>query len=384
MAQLPRKIDVPAFLQKKQQEEGNRMDDTSSESWWSEFETLYNKRLWHQLTVKLLAFVKRPDASSSDLVDLYDNFIADFETKMNPLFLVEIVAYVIKHKTNYEETIAFLVQLKEKVKANQDASILTSILSSRLKLQKGDLVGVKAILDEIGPIVNEDTGVTPIHGRYFQLSSDYHLLMGNHNEYYREALRYLGCTKIEDENPQDLKQRSFALALAALLGDSVFNFGELLQHPIIEHLKPDNLWLIQLLGAFNEGDLDKYEKLRSHWATQPDLSAHELSLRKKITLLCLMELTFKSTNGVLTFGEIAAKTHLPLQEVELLVMRALSLNLVKGTIDEVDQLVHMTWVQPRVLDKTQISSLRSKLDSWCRGVQSMEKLMEQKAQDILG
>lgn len=35
-------------------------------------------------------------------------------------------------------------------------------------------------------------------------------------------------------------------------------------------------------------------------------------------------------------------------------MKALSLGLLKGSIDEVDQKVHMTWVQPRVLDLEQV------------------------------
>lgn len=41
-------------------------------------------------------------------------------------------------------------------------------------------------------------------------------------------------------------------------------------------------------------------------------------------------------------------------QVELLVMKALSVGLVKGSIDEVDRRVHMTWVQPRVLDLQQV------------------------------
>lgn len=40
--------------------------------------------------------------------------------------------------------------------------------------------------------------------------------------------------------------------------------------------------------------------------------------------------------------------------MELLVMKALSVGLVKGSIDEVDKKVHMTWVQPRVLDLQQV------------------------------
>lgn len=39
----------------------------------------------------------------------------------------------------------------------------------------------------------------------------------------------------------------------------------------------------------------------------------------------------------------------------MLVMKALSLGLVKGHIDEVEQRVHMTWVQPRVLDLGQVA-----------------------------
>ena len=38
----------------------------------------------------------------------------------------------------------------------------------------------------------------------------------------------------------------------------------------------------------------------------------------------------------------------------MLVMKALSLGLVKGSIDEVDNRVHLTWVQPRVLDLEQV------------------------------
>lgn len=43
-------------------------------------------------------------------------------------------------------------------------------------------------------------------------------------------------------------------------------------------------------------------------------------------------------------------------QVELLVMKALSLGLVKGSIDQVDSKVHMTWVQPRVLGRKQVKN----------------------------
>ncbi|KAB1251502.1 26S proteasome non-ATPase regulatory subunit 13 [Camelus dromedarius] len=63
--------------------------------------------------------------------------------------------------------------------------------------------------------------------------------------------------------------------------------------------------------------------------------------------------------------------HEPLSaQVELLVMKALSVGLVKGSIDEVDKRVHMTWVQPRCLNVpvvlvcTQIKGMKDRLEAW--------------------
>lgn len=64
-------------------------------------------------------------------------------------------------------------------------------------------------------------------------------------------------------------------------------------------------------------------------------------------------------------------------------MKALSLGLVKGTIDQVEQAVTMTWVQPRVLDLSQIGTMKKRLTQWCEDVKQMEMLVENKAQDIL-
>lgn len=56
-------------------------------------------------------------------------------------------------------------------------------------------------------------------------------------------------------------------------------------------------------------------------------------------------------------------------QVELLVMKALSVGLVKGSIDEVDKRVHMTWVQPRVLDLQQVMCLKYRVHlSGCLGL----------------
>ncbi|KAL3210829.1 hypothetical protein MRX96_036815 [Rhipicephalus microplus] len=295
--------DVGAYL-KKQQEQGP--PELSQQ--WAEFEELYNKRLWHQLTLKLLTFVCSPKIQIG-LFQMYENFISEFENKMKPLSLVKIAAQVSQSIPDMEQRLAFITKTKE-----------------------------KKVLEETESQAEALPGVTEVHGRFYQLCSDYHQQMGDHQAYYRDALRFLGCTPLERIPLEEQQQRAFALCLAALLGEGVYNFGELLAHPILECLQcTDRQWVVQLLSAFNCGSLAQYETLRPSWSRQ----------------------------------------------VEVLVMKALSLGLVRGTIDQVDAQVHMQWVQPRVLSRDQIAGMKKRLDAWNADVASMEKLLETKAHEII-
>lgn len=64
-------------------------------------------------------------------------------------------------------------------------------------------------------------------------------------------------------------------------------------------------------------------------------------------------------------------------------MKALSLNLAKGFIDEVEQKVSITWVQPRVLDKKQIGTMADRFENWCKDVKNVSKIIEKDAEEIL-
>ncbi|KAG8189314.1 hypothetical protein JTE90_019071 [Oedothorax gibbosus] len=374
--------DVNAYLSAQQAKAtGEKAEE------WNQMEEYYNKKLWHQLTLKLLALSKLPEMQQgTELLELYENFLADFENKINPLSLVEILKFVVCQIDDYDKKIEFMEKTKEKVKGNNEAVVLCNIIAGMLKLDKEDLDGVKKLIEETEEMIDAMDGISTVHGRYYQLSSNYHQKNGQHAKYYREALRYLGCTDLNEIDDEDKKSRAFTLSLAALLGDGVYNFGELLAHPILNSLKGTGKeWVIDLLYTFNSGNLVRYEELRKQWSSQADLASHQTDLVQKISLLCLMEMTFKrpGNNRVLTFTEIANETKLPTNEVELLVMKALSLGLVKGSIDQVDKTVNMSWVQPRVLSVEQIGNMKQRLDHWCKEVQSMEMLLENKAYDIL-
>uniref|UniRef100_A0A8C6LN48 Proteasome 26S subunit, non-ATPase 13 n=1 Tax=Nothobranchius furzeri TaxID=105023 RepID=A0A8C6LN48_NOTFU len=348
--------DVNGYL--KQQQSNSSTPETAAK--WHALEDLYNKRLWHQLTLKLTDFVKDPCFKTGDgLIQLYENFISDFEHRINPLSLVEIILYVARQMSDPKDAIPFLEKTKEKVKSSEEAVILCKTSIGRLKLEINDLPATKKIIEEVEEMLNNLPGVTSIHGRFYDLSSKYYRIVGNHASYYKDALRYLGCVDIKDLPETEKQERAFTLGLAGLLGEGVYNFGELLMHPVLESLRnTDKQWLIDTLYAFNAGNVEKFQGFKSAWGQQPDLAAHEAKLMQKIQLLCVME-------------------------VELLVMKALSVGLIKGNIDEVDQKVQMTWVQPRVLDLHQIKGMKERLDSWCGDVKNMTVLVEHQAHDIL-
>uniref|UniRef100_T1JHP1 26S proteasome non-ATPase regulatory subunit 13 n=1 Tax=Strigamia maritima TaxID=126957 RepID=T1JHP1_STRMM len=357
---------------------------------WSKFEDYYNKKLWHQLTLLICDFITRDDMlkEKDARLKLYENFIAEFESRINPFSLVTIISRIVADMTgNNKQAEEFLLKTQTKVKASTEAVIMCKTLIGNIKLDKQqNLEETKKLIEDIEQLLESIDGVSLVHAKFYELSSNYYRRVGKHAEYYKEALRYLGCIELSIIPVTEQQEIAFYLGLAALLGEGVYNFGELLAHPILEALKSSQkTWLVDLLYIFNSGNLQGYEELRAVWSSQPDLAANELSLRQKISLLCLMEMTFKrqANNRQLTFAEIAKEARLPEDEVELLVMKALSLSLVRGHIDQVNRKVHMTWVQPRVLDRQQIATMQQRLDQWCKDVQSMELLLEDKAQDIL-
>lgn len=91
------------------------------------------------------------------------------------------------------------------------------------------------------------------------------------------------------------------------------------------------------------------------------------------------------------FKVIGEHTKLNNDGVEFLLMRALSLHLIEGTIDQVDEivqvfnlaaqlfssLVQITWVHPRVLTKPELQGLYDQLTSWITKVRAVNLELEQ-------
>jgi 26S proteasome regulatory subunit N9 len=185
------------------------------------------------------------------------------------------------------------------------------------------------------------------------------------------------------------KDEQFALAtdisLAALTGDGVFNFGEITTTPLLDAAlsQTSNAWLMELMHCFAQGDVDAFQRITDQHAdaiaVQPALVSRAQVVKEKITLLALVSMIFErpSSERTLTFEEIATRTKLPSdkKDVEWLVMRALSLKLIKGCMDQVDQTLEVDWVMPRVLDQSQLKALCARYGEWAVKVNQTRQYM---------
>lgn len=108
-------------------------------------------------------------------------------------------------------------------------------------------------------------------------------------------------------------------------------------------------------------------------------------LTEKVALMSLMEIVFskQAIDRSVSFSDVAKAADIPFEDVEVLIMKALSLGLVKGTIDGIDQKASFHWVQPRVLDLNQLADMHTRLGTWLETVTETVSLVENNASELL-
>ncbi len=84
----------------------------------------------------------------------------------------------------------------------------------------------------------------------------------------------------------------------------------------------------------------------------------------------------------MTFATISEETKVQLDEIEHLIMKALSLGLLRGSIDQVDEIARISWVQPKVLDRTGIEGMKTRLTEWSGGVEKLGNWIEGVGKDV--
>ena len=84
----------------------------------------------------------------------------------------------------------------------------------------------------------------------------------------------------------------------------------------------------------------------------------------------------------MTFETISRETQIRPEKIEILIMKALSLGLVRGSIDQVAEVAKINWVQPKVLDMKQVDNMRVRLKDWDSSVNQLGHWIEGVGKDV--
>jgi 26S proteasome regulatory subunit N9 len=108
-------------------------------------------------------------------------------------------------------------------------------------------------------------------------------------------------------------------------------------------------------------------------------------LQQKVRIIAFLELLFTvdKDDRSLTFNRISSNCQIDKVDVELLVMKSMSLELIKGTIDEVEEVVHVDWILPRYLSKDHLTIMVNKLGEWSDKMENVIRLVEDSSHELL-
>lgn len=370
-----------------------------------EFEDLYERKLWHQLTVQLdTLYYSTPEASQLFKHKVYESFVSHFASKLSATKVVDFLleSFNGKPQDTLDQLLEFKSQLvselrsQHNVKTEQDERDFQKLVSrneliiyadlqlARYHLILDQLPAAQDILDTLSPYFGANASQafesSKVNAAFYLASCDLYKITHNYNQFYRSGLLYLSAID-NDLPPASRVSLCFELCIAALLGNKIYNFGELVLHEIMSSISDpqcEYFWLFSLIQYLNSGNLQEFRNwMVKAVAQSPLLAHHERFLYQKITLTALLELvsTQAMASRQLTFAQILEFTGVPLDDVEQLVIKGFSLGLIQGSINQIEETVSVTWLQPRILNLDQVNVLYTHLQKWDKQVDDLVRLV---------
>jgi hypothetical protein len=238
-----------------------------------------SSKLWHQATLALEELVKDPCFSADgnrDLLTLYDDLVKDqpsgsqwsgFGGRMNAVRHAALAIRVSKQHGDSEsgiaQAISFLEAVGEKLTSDKEALLLLRLEVARRTLQAGKVDAAKEKLEACKSVLVDFAELdSSVNSAYYRVSALLQKTLGEAGEFYTCSLLYLAYTSLDTLTAEEKQALAFDLGLAALCAEKLYQFGELLLHPILKSLEgTPGEWLVTMLSAFNKGDIAAFEKV---------------------------------------------------------------------------------------------------------------------------
>jgi 26S proteasome regulatory subunit N9 len=125
--------------------ESLQVEHPSIAEYFARFADLYQRKLWHQLTLLLEEVIALPEFQIGDLlIQLYGSFVSDFAYKINLLKLAHIVTAVAKRYGDLQQAADFIseetAKLKEqKLPRSEQPLLYLNMQVAQYNLQMGEV-----------------------------------------------------------------------------------------------------------------------------------------------------------------------------------------------------------------------------------------------------
>lgn len=350
-----------------------------------EIDRLATQKLFHQMTCGLEALIIKPCylvPGNKDLIGLFTGFIKGFQSKMGDLRFIRILQTCF----NQMEPDAAVEALEPFLENWKGVSLqVGQIVKGGLLARGGKLETAREVLEEHKEALEGTLGIDAfVFSALYKSLAEIAKAQKEQHRFYTEVMNYLSYTAVDEILESERAPLALDVAKAALLAPMEFNFGELLEKPLIkQELGKADEGLRRLCQAFHEGSFKEFDAVMG--GANPPLPEHKAALSSKMALAALMELVFQRSkkSRTLSFADIAKWCRTEIDLVEPLVMKSLCVGLLEGKIDQVEQEVSFTRVKPRVLDEQRIGILKTRLDAWGASAQMLANHLDDLTPELM-
>lgn len=368
------------------------------------------KRHWFEMSEALLRALKYPEILSIAF-DLHDYAIMPTRADFSPTTYSKLL-YLIVFSTSMTATAPLTpaevteeCQKGLKILDSATASLVANgytqgihcvnCIRSLVHMQLGSVLEAKRLLD----IVSEFTATLQTHEidplllallyksriREYELGRQY-------GKFYQTVFDVINYSERSEMIilEAEMSALAYKTVIAALLSTETFNFGRLLMFaPFTSRLKGNSdAWLLQLVEICNEGDVVGFEAFVTVNSDAirniPDLHESLPKLQRKVRQMALLHLVFytPAESRTFTFAALATRCCLPKEGVEELLLSALALKIIEGTLDGLEETIEVSWVQPRILSVAEIRELANRIGGWVNLVKETSKQVTELAKMI--
>ena len=219
-----------------------------------------------------------------------------------------------------------------------------------------------------------------VYAVFYETVMTFHKAFGPAELYYAAAMSFLRVVPLKAMPKEEAVSHIKTIMLSAIVAENFYDFNELVSFDLVHVLAGSPVaFLDQLIRSFAEGDAKTVhaviEREQDAIKNDPDLHvlAHmQVVIEDKLPILRLLSVVVKKELPcVMTYDEIVQELDISSAYVEILLFRAVSLQLCEVSIDQVDERVTFVGVRPMLLDTAGIKNLEKQTRLWVEAVEDV-------------